>query len=218
MPFVVTDLLQSKKFVSVLGVSVLALVAAWLGVLTKAEVLTLLGVLWPVYLGAQGLSDVGAKLGSAHEVVQAERQQGITLDQERWQGIVTAFLAALPSLLPSLGGPAVGSSVSPAPLKKGDKVLHLLVGPDDVGVVLEDQPTASVQKLDSISGMKVRVAFSSGKKKDGDLFDRLDLIKVSDDYVGPSAEKSKGSSAAGSATVTPIKPVPAPGPSAQGTS
>jgi hypothetical protein len=176
MPAVIPDLFTSKKFVFVLVVSVLAGVASYFGVMTKAEALGLLGVLWPVYLGSQGLADVGQKLADAHVIVQTERQDAITQDKAGVNAMVNALLPSLVQYLQSTT--PSGVKVVSVPLKKGARVVAIHTGPDEIGVVLEDQAPDTAT---------VRALFKGDPVETGSVYDRLDLVAVGDDYVGPSA-------------------------------
>lgn len=59
MPTVFKDLLSSKKFVFVCLTTVLLIAGGKIGFMSAEEVHAFLKVLWPVYLGAQGLADLG---------------------------------------------------------------------------------------------------------------------------------------------------------------
>lgn len=76
MPTVITDLLQSKKFVFTLVVTALLLVASKLGAITNEEMQTFFKYLWPAYLGAQGLADLGK--GAAKAKAAASNVAAIT--------------------------------------------------------------------------------------------------------------------------------------------
>jgi hypothetical protein len=175
MPPVLTDLAASKKFVFVLFVSILVGVLAYLGVLTKPETLGLLGVLWPVYLGSQGLSDVSQKLADAHVLVQGERQALISQDK-------IALHTMINSLLPDVLKAMQRTSFAREPvtlglaLTKGTRVVCIPLGPDEVGVVSEDQKPGT---------MTVQAVFK-GDPEEGAVYDRACLIVVPDDYVGPT--------------------------------
>jgi hypothetical protein len=57
------SLLGSKKFVFVLGATILVLAASKLGVLTHEEVHHILVVLFPAYVVGQGVADAGHRFG-----------------------------------------------------------------------------------------------------------------------------------------------------------
>ncbi len=59
MPLVIKDLLSSKKFIFTMVATVLLILAGKLGALPMEKVQSFLEILWPVYLGAQGLADMG---------------------------------------------------------------------------------------------------------------------------------------------------------------
>jgi len=59
MPTVVQDLISSKKFIFVLVATLLLLIATHFGVISKEDAATFLKILWPTYIGAQGLADFG---------------------------------------------------------------------------------------------------------------------------------------------------------------
>lgn len=67
MPSVLQDLLRSKKFVFVLLATTLLMLAAKFDLLPKEDVTTFLRILWPTYLGAQGLADLGKSAARAKE-------------------------------------------------------------------------------------------------------------------------------------------------------
>jgi len=64
MPQVFKDLVLSKKFVFVLMTTFALIVAAHFDALPKEDVVTLLKILWPVYIGAQGIADIGENLAA----------------------------------------------------------------------------------------------------------------------------------------------------------
>lgn len=184
MPPVITDLAQSKKFIFVLCISILIVVSAFFHVVTKTEALSLLGVLWPVYLGAQGIADVSQKLADAHERVQDQRQTLISEDKVQLMDTVKTMFPALLEGLMSVSKPgfmyASGPIEVPTLFKKGQRVIHLGLGPDDIGVVREDQKSHADA---------VKVIFASNAE-DVDSCDPMNLLKVPADYVGPKATKS----------------------------
>ena len=106
MPPVLKDLASSKKFVFVLFISVMVGVLAYLGVLTKPETLGLLGVLWPVYLGSQGLTDVSQKLADAHVFVQTERQALISQDKVALHTMINTLLPDVLKAMNSMQSPS----------------------------------------------------------------------------------------------------------------
>ena len=59
MPKVLKDMLASKKFIFTIAATVLLIIAGKLGALPMEKVQSFLEILWPVYLGAQGLADLG---------------------------------------------------------------------------------------------------------------------------------------------------------------
>jgi len=56
----------SKKFLFVLVGTLFVLVGAHYGWMTKEEAESFLKVLWPTYLAAQGIADIGAKIAAAN--------------------------------------------------------------------------------------------------------------------------------------------------------
>ena len=206
MPPVISNLLASKKFIFVLVISVLAGLGERFGLLTKSETMGLLGVLWPVYLGAQGFGDIGQKLADAHILVQTRRDQSISedaiKDREYRSSLVTnlmpGVLATFEKMVPQPHAYRVPLSPNQAlVLLKGAKVLHLDYGPDEIGEVLEDQ-TVPLRTPDDL--VNVRVKFPSahlgGPGKDPALldentYDRRDLLAVSADYVGPTEQAKR---------------------------
>jgi hypothetical protein len=183
MPPVLNDLMASKKFLFVFVISALVLIAAKFGVLTKPETLGLLGVLWPVYLGAQGFSDVGQKIADAHVFVQTERQALISQDKVALHGMITTMmpevLKVMQQSMPAARSPIPGFSFEPAAaiLRKNQRVVWIPLGPDEIGVILEDQ---------KLGTMTVQAMFK-GDPEGGKVYDRADLIPVTDDYIGPTA-------------------------------
>jgi hypothetical protein len=59
MPTVLKDMLASKKFIFTLVATVLLILAGKTGMLPMEKVQSFLELLWPTYLGAQGLADLG---------------------------------------------------------------------------------------------------------------------------------------------------------------
>jgi hypothetical protein len=99
MPFVVTDLVQSKKFVFTALVSAVLGVLAYFSILPKDQVVTILTILWPTYLGAQGVADISAKLAAGRveqeEMHQARMTARDTKLQDILQGAIPAFMQVM---------------------------------------------------------------------------------------------------------------------------
>ena len=183
MPPVLKDLASSKKFVFVLFISVMVGVLAYLGVLTKPETLGLLGVLWPVYLGSQGLTDVSQKLADAHVFVQTERQALISQDKVALHTMINTLLPDVLKAMNSMQSPSFSRErvTLGLPLTKGTRVVCIPLGPDEVGAVSEDQKPGT---------MTVQAVFK-GDPEEGAVYDRACLIVVPEDYVGPTETAAK---------------------------
>ena len=189
MPLVLTDLLASKKFLFTILVTFAVLLAGWQGAMTKAEVLSVLGILWPVYLGAQGVADVGGKIAQGRveqEIILREHETN--KNASVFEMLNTHLPAVLEAMKPaSFGGPlpppaAVFSSLRP--LKKGDPVVSLKIGPSVLGEVLEDVPEMTVEVAHGKeSPVLVGCRFDGKEGK----YERLDLA-----YVPAGVDLPKG--------------------------
>jgi len=63
---ILTSFATSKKFLFTLVITVGVFVAGHYGWLTKEEAEGFLKVLWPTYLAAQGIADIGAKIAAGN--------------------------------------------------------------------------------------------------------------------------------------------------------
>ncbi len=145
MPLVLQDLVQSKKFIFVLLVTFAVLAAGTYGAMTKPEVLAVLGVLWPVYLGAQGVADIGAKIADG-------RVQQETMASERVANLLPLIQQFFPLMLEKMTPPAPPTVGYPRILKalaKGDRVRQIAaIGTTDTeGEVLIDYPEVSTDDI-----------------------------------------------------------------------
>jgi hypothetical protein len=179
MPLVLSDLLASKKFLFTLAVTLAVLVAGHLSLLSKPEILALLGILWPVYLGAQGVADVGAKIVTGRV---AQEQLFGQRDVARTESINNAINAFMPAFLKAMDRSGTVGGPIPSPpffraLSKGDRVLSLTLGPDQPGEVLEDVPSLEYSDMPRL----VRCRFG-GKEAE---HERLDLALVPTETVLP---------------------------------
>lgn len=107
MPSVLSDLLASKKFVAALALSALLIAASHFGYLSKEDATSFLKVLWPVYLGAQGVADVGDKLAQGHVAVNEDKTNAYGRMAEEFSKAVVAGL--------SKSSPEAGASETKTP-------------------------------------------------------------------------------------------------------
>jgi len=189
VPAVLTDLASSKKFLFTLVTTLIVLAAGWAGALSKAEVLGVLGVLWPVYLGAQGIADVGQKLADGHVAVrEMAGEQQATKDAQLSVMIETmtpTILKVIEGLGPRTPPPPYSGVVAMRALVKGDRVVTL-ADPTSPGEVLEDcVPYA-------LGDVKVRCRFDDAEV----LHHRLDLAYVPPGTVLPTKPTAPGATGA----------------------
>ncbi len=180
MPSVLTELIGSKKFLITLLLTVVVLIAGYEGVLSKPEVMTTLGVLWPVYLGAQGVADVGAHIADGKVAVEEMYHARQTAKDASLMEILKVglplFLEKLPGIVSPLS-PLHSSGLLRA-LAKGDRVVSVVLGPSVSGVCLED-----VAEVDPKGPtILVRCSFGGGPAQD---YDRMDLVFVPPGVVLP---------------------------------
>lgn len=143
MPPVLNDLLASKKFIFTLAVTLLVLVAGHFGALTKPEVMAVLGVLWPVYLGAQGVADVGQKLADGRVVQQemiGEHEAARSKSVNDVMAIGLPILAQMMSQSYGKGSASVGAPTVMRALPKGCRVISLQQGPGKPYECMDDVP------------------------------------------------------------------------------
>lgn len=192
MPPVIIDLVNSKKFIVALVVTIAVFIAAYTGAMDKAQVLTVLGTVWPVYLASQGLGDIGEKLGGAlvqkEETISADRAAQRTHMAQTLQGMAPVFSEIMGKAVGGFvpGNAFVGTNSwqrTLAALKKGEEVILLEKGPVHLATVLEDVAECSVD-----AGEKVIVQCSF-KGASGEIqlikCNRLDICKVPPGSVLP---------------------------------
>jgi hypothetical protein len=184
MPAVLSDLINSKKFLFTLAVTLSVLVAGHFGALSKVEVLSLLGVLWPVYLGAQGVADVGQKIANGHVVRGEILAKNDAVRYENVTSLVSGLMPAIMRALETQGGALTAASSEPEPLRalpKGSPVISLKFGPTEPGEVLEDVPELAMADA-------AKKTVSCQFKGDKTLCERLDLVLIPPGTVLPSSE------------------------------
>lgn len=177
MPEVIKNMLSSKKFVFVLLVSVIAVVSAHYGVITKPETIAILTLLWPMYLGSQGVADIGDKIGQWKAKTAEIRKAADTEHNNAKASMIQAMIPVIMEALKmKVGGISTAPVGEPILLKKGQKVIHFDLGPEVVGVIERDQLAMDNAVLVRFEG-----------KNETMICALRDLVAVPDDFVPPKA-------------------------------
>lgn len=112
MPAIIKDLFNSKKFLFTLLLTAALLAGTGFGLLPKEDALRILVVLWPVYLGAQGIADIGDKLARAKLEIEEAWAANDKETQERKNEASKLLMDMIPGLVQGLAGqPFKGTEV-----------------------------------------------------------------------------------------------------------